>query len=223
MRISYAGHATHAEIQYPCELVATDWRGRVPVGGGGPRRQPDARHHPRVRRPHARSSTINGRCSRSSTPRVRSATARTGERAASRSRRMATCSKADGAAPPCGPATAPAACWSIGSWARPNRRCRRTRSLSTRRRSRSFVSGSIRALAPRRRRRRPLLRGRRRWRSIDRRLRRSAGARGRRRSIASSRHISASGGRWNRRRSPTRCSSGASTSMSGASSRARKT
>ena len=63
------------------------------------------------------------------------------------------------------------------SRARPSRRCPRTRSLSTRRRSRSSVCGSIRALAPRRRRRRPLRRGRRRWRSIGRRLRRFAGAR----------------------------------------------
>ena len=115
------------------------------------------------------SSTISGRCSRSSRRRARSATARTSERAASRSRRMATCSRADAAAPWCGPATAPAACSSIASRARPSRRCRRTSCRSTRRRSRSSVSGSIRARAPRRRRRRPRRRGRRRWRSIDRR------------------------------------------------------
>ena len=62
-----------------------------------------------------------------------SATARTNARAASRSRPTATFSKAGGAAPSCGPATARAACSSIGSPGRSSRRCRRTRSLSTRR------------------------------------------------------------------------------------------
>ena len=41
-------------------LCRHDWPGRVPVGGGGPRRQPEphSAHPPRVSRPHARSSTI---------------------------------------------------------------------------------------------------------------------------------------------------------------------